>query len=72
MKINPNTYPLFYLFLDISPANIINSDFQEKSASLMRFLCLVQLLNFTLEIYVPVMITTILKIEYNTYSHIKF
>lgn len=38
----------------------------------MRFLCLVQLLNFTLEIYVPVMITTILKIEYNTYSHIKF
>ena len=27
----------------------------------MRFLCLVQLLNFTLEIYVPVMITAILK-----------
>ena len=63
MKINPNK---------LSPANIINTDFQEKSASLMRFLCLVQLLNFTLEIYVPVMITTILKIEYNTYSHIKF
>jgi hypothetical protein len=29
----------------------------------MRFLCLVQLLNFTLEIYVPVMITAILKLN---------
>lgn len=38
----------------------------------MRFLCLVQLLNFTLEIYVPVMITAILKIEYNAYSYTNF
>ena len=84
MKINPNklsfyynyffffTKPLFYLFLDISPANIINTDFQEKSTSLMRFLFLVKLLNFTLEIYVPIMVTAILKIEYNAYSYIKF
>ena len=38
----------------------------------MRFLFLVQLLNFTLEIYVPIMVTAILKIEYNAYSYIKF
>ena len=39
---------------------------------LSLIIVLLPVLNFTLEIYVPIMVTAILKIEYNAYSYIKF